>query len=97
MPEPVGPDESPADDEREPVTDHGSASHGRGVDLSAALHTAGHETELLHAEDVPDTGKAIDGLHAADRDFDLESAAGYGLRGMDADLANVDDERGLPD
>jgi len=58
----------------EPTEDDDTATPSgrrRPIDLTPSLHTAGHEVELLHAEDVPDTAPVLhtddDGENAADR------------------------------
>jgi hypothetical protein len=64
---------------------------GRGIDLTGALGMAGHEVELLHAEDVEDTAPVL-GQHASGNDLDLDVAASSVLRGMDAGMFSPDDE-----
>ena len=57
-----------------------------GVDLRRALHTAGHETELLHAEDVPDSGPLV---HPDEDDPDLRPGRhGHDVaEGFEGDIA----------
>lgn len=77
------------DDDDEPTVAH----PGPGpLDLSGALHTAGHEVELLHAEGVTDSAPALHDERDGGDHFDLTAAGSFGLRGMDGDLASIDDE-----
>lgn len=56
------------------------------VDVRSALHVAGHETELLHAEDVPDTGPV---LHPDEDDPDLRPGSHHHdvAEGFEGDIA----------
>jgi len=49
-----------SDDEPTGADDDPPADAPKGpIDLTGALHTAGHEVELLHAENVPDTAPLL--------------------------------------
>lgn len=66
------------------TTEHGPDEPRPGVDVTGALHEAGHEEALLGTEGVPDTGPVLRQPDDEDRrDLGLDAAAELGLHGDD--------------